>query len=43
MDLIMTDLTEKDLIEMGLTEKEMMNMHMIELKNWLVKKNLNKQ
>ena len=43
MDLIKMDLTEKELIEMDLTEKELMNMDMIETKNWLVKKNLNKQ
>ena len=42
MDLIKLDLTENNLIEKDLTEKESMNMDIIELKDWLVKKNLNK-
>ena len=29
--------------KMGSTEKELMNMDMIEIKNWLVEKNLKKQ
>ena len=43
MDLIKMELTEKDMIEMVLTEKELMNMDIKEIKNWLVKKSLNKQ
>ena len=43
MDLIKMDLTEKELKEMDLTKKESMKMGIIEIKNWLVKKNLSKQ
>ena len=43
MDLIEMDLTEKDLIEMDVPKKESMKKSIIEIKNWLVKKNLNKQ